>query len=65
MARKDPAAVSLGRKGGKAKAANMTADERSEAMRELGRARMANLTKEQRQALARKAVKAREAQKHT
>jgi hypothetical protein len=58
--RKDPAAVKLGRKGGEAKAANMTPEERSEAMRQLGIKRMKKLTAAQRTALGIQAVEARE-----
>lgn len=39
---KDPAAVALGRKGGKARAAKMTAEQRSEAARKAARSRWAN-----------------------
>ena len=45
MARKNPAAVELGRKGGKATARNMTVEERIEKMRRAAQARWAK-TKE-------------------
>lgn len=57
--KKNPAAVSLGRRGGKARAANLTAAERSEGARKAVAAMWANLTPEQRTARAKKAAKKR------
>jgi hypothetical protein len=45
MARKNPAAVELGRKGGKATARNMTVEERIEKMRRAAQARWAKTEK--------------------
>jgi hypothetical protein len=39
LKRKDPAAVALGRKGGRATARKLTPEQRSEAARKAGRAR--------------------------
>ena len=66
-ARKNPHAVALGRlggqKGGLARAANLTAEERSESAQKAGKAsgkaRMTSLTKAQRSEIARKAAAAR------
>jgi hypothetical protein len=61
MARKDPAAVALGRRGGQARAKNMSAKERQEAARKAVEARWARTKKkidsltEQTQTLERKA----------
>jgi hypothetical protein len=65
--RKNPHAVALGRlggkKGGPARAAKLTARERSESARKAGlasgKARMTSLTAKQRSAIARKAAVAR------
>ena len=61
--KKNPAAVALGRlgglKGGKARAAAMTAEERTEAASLAGRARMDVLSKKERRKLALKAAAAR------
>jgi len=61
--KKDPAAVALGRrgglKGGKARMALLSPEERSALGRKAIAARMAKLTKKERSALARKAVMAR------
>jgi len=46
MARKNQAAVELGRKGGKATARNMTVEERIEKMRRAAQARWAKQKKE-------------------
>jgi hypothetical protein len=63
MPKKNPAAVALGRlggkKGGPARAARMTQAERAECARKGGAARMSKLTPEQRSEAARKAVQAR------
>ncbi len=60
--RKNPHAVALGRKGGKARAASLSAKELSEQGRKAGlvggKARAASLTPEQRSEIARKAAKA-------
>jgi hypothetical protein len=65
--KKNPAAVALGRlgekKGGKARAAALTADERSESARQAAKARMDALTDEERNKLAKKAAAARWAKK--
>jgi len=45
MARKDPAAVALGRRGGQARARNMTAQQRKEAARKAIQARWAKAKK--------------------
>ena len=45
MSPKNPAAVALGRKGGKARAKNLTAEERSESARKASEARWAHLKK--------------------
>lgn len=52
-------ASEMGRKGGKARAANMTAKERSEHMRRASQAFWAKLTPEERSALARKRARVR------
>ena len=57
--RKNPAAVSLGRLGGKARAARLTEAERSESARKAVAARWAAMTPEQRSAAAVKAAKKR------
>jgi hypothetical protein len=60
-------ASEMGRKGGKARAAKMTAKERSEHMRRASEAFWAKLTSEERSALARKRALTREknrARKH-
>jgi hypothetical protein len=46
MAKKDPAAVSLGRKGGKARLTKMTAEERRNVARGAAQARWAKVKKE-------------------
>jgi len=61
--KKTAAAALLGRAGGKARAANLTKQERSEAARLAGKARMAGLSEKQRKELAKKAVAAREAKR--
>jgi hypothetical protein len=61
--RKNPAAVALGRlggkKGGKARAAALTAEERIESASRAAKARMDSLTPEERKKLGRKAAAAR------
>jgi hypothetical protein len=52
-------AAALGRRGGKARAAALTADERSKAASKAGKARIDTLTPEQRSKIARKAAKSR------
>jgi len=63
LKKKDPAAVALGRrgglKGGKARMAQLTPEERSTLARKAGIARTAKLTPKRRSELARKAVIAR------
>jgi hypothetical protein len=59
MAKKNPAAVALGKLGGKARMDKMTADEREEVARSGGAARAATLTAKQRSDAARKAAEAR------
>ena len=63
MARKNRAAVALGRLGGKARAIKLSADEQSEIGKKAGKvggkARARALTKERRQEIARKAAAAR------
>ena len=60
--KKNPAAVSLGRLGGKARARNLTPEQISEISRKAGAvggvARAENLSAEKRRAIARKAGKA-------
>lgn len=56
----DPAAVSLGRRGGQARAANRTPEQRSAEMKTLAEERWKNVSDEERAAFARKLVKARE-----
>jgi general stress protein YciG len=64
---KNPNAVELGRRGGKARAAAMTPEERAELMRELGRKggkrSLVTMTPEQRRLRAQKAAAARKRQK--
>jgi hypothetical protein len=63
MARKNTAAVALGRLGGKARAVKLSAAEQSEIGKKAGliggKARARALTKERRQEIARKAAAAR------
>jgi hypothetical protein len=47
MAKKNPAAVELGRKGGKARAAQMTKAQRSEAARQAVKARWERVKKDE------------------
>jgi hypothetical protein len=65
--KKNPNAVALGKLGGKATAASLTPEERSESARKAGlvgsKARKEALTPEQRSKIARKAAKARWAKK--
>lgn len=58
-AKKNPAAVSLGRLGGKARAASLTAEERSESASKAISAYWAGLTAEQRSAVMKKRAKKR------
>ena len=61
--KKNPAAVALGRlgglKGGKARMAQMSAEDRSELARKAGLARMTGLSSKARSELGRKAITAR------
>jgi len=61
--KKDPAAVALGRKGGlkggKARMALLSSEERTELARKAGTARASKLTPAERSELARKAIAAR------
>ena len=61
MPKKNPAAVALGKLGGKAWAASRSAKERSEAARKAGLARSKKLSAEQRRGIAMLGVKARQA----
>ena len=54
-----PAAVELGRRGGKARVAQLTHEELQELGRRGGQSRAKRLSKEQRRGIARKAVRAR------
>jgi len=60
---KNPAAVQLGRKGGKATADNRTPEERKESARKAARALWENMTPEQRTAFAKKRAKKRKTAK--
>jgi hypothetical protein len=57
--RKHPAAVTLGRLGGRASRARLTATERAEAARQAAHARWAGTTPEERSIILRRAVRAR------
>ena len=59
MTAKNPAAVALGRLGGKARLRKMTADQRSHVARQGGKARFSDMTAGQRKAAARRAAAAR------
>lgn len=59
MPGKDPAAVNLGRKGGQARAARMSKDERSEASRKAISAYWAGLSPEERSAVMKARAKKR------
>jgi hypothetical protein len=59
MTAKNPAAVALGRLGGKARLRKMTADQRSDVARQGGKARFSDMTAGQRKAVARRAAAAR------
>lgn len=61
--RKDPAAVSLGRRGGKARLKKMTSEERAAVARAAAAARWEKLSPEGRTAAAKKGVKTREAKR--
>ena len=63
MAKKNPAAVELGRLGGKARAKALSRNELSEVGKKMARARQKKLTAAQRSEIARKAVAAREAKR--
>jgi hypothetical protein len=56
---KDPAAVSLGRRGGKARLEKMTSEDRIRVAMTGVRARLKKMTPKERQAVARKAAEAR------
>ncbi len=60
---KNPAAVTLGRLGGLARAKALTDSEREEAARRAGEARAEKLSASERSRIARKAVAAREAKR--
>jgi hypothetical protein len=57
--RKHPAAVTLGRLGGRASRARLTAAERAESARQAAHARWAGTTPEERSAILRRTVRAR------
>ncbi len=57
--KKDPNAVALGSRGGKARAERLSADELSAIGKKGARERLKSLSSSQRQEIARKAVKAR------
>ncbi len=57
--KKNPAAVELGSRGGKARAKSLSAKELSAIGKKGGKARKAALTPEQRREIARKAIRAR------
>ena len=59
-AKKNPNAVALGKLGGKARAASLSATERSEAASKAGRARSEKLSAGERSRIAKLAVQARE-----
>jgi hypothetical protein len=59
MRRKNPAAVSLGRRGGNARAKALEPERRREIAQQAGAARFESLTPAQRTALAKKAARAR------
>lgn len=59
-AKKNPNAVALGKLGGKARAASLSATERSEAASKAGKARSAKLSAAERSSIAKQAVRARE-----
>lgn len=61
--KKNPAAVALGRLGGKASAESRSSEERSEAARKAGLARSRKLSAEERRRVAMLGVKARRANK--
>lgn len=57
--KKDPSAVALGRRGGKARAERLSADELSAIGKKGAKERLKSLSSSQRQEIARKAVNAR------
>ena len=59
-AKKNPNAVALGKLGGKARAASLSAEERSEAASKAGKARSEKLSAAERSRIAKLAVQARE-----
>ena len=64
-AKKNPNAVALGKLGGKARAASLSARERSEAARKAGKARSEKLSAAERSRIAKLAVQARERKRKT
>jgi len=63
QARKNPAAVALGKLGGRAWAESHSAEERSEAARKAGLARSKKLSAKERRRIAMLGVKARQSKK--
>lgn len=57
--KKNPAAVALGRLGGKQRAKNLTAEERKEGARRAGKARLTKMTPAERRRIAMLGAKAR------
>jgi len=64
-AKKNPNAVALGKLGGKARAASLSATERSEAASKAGKARSEKLSAAERSRIAKLAVQARERKRKT
>ena len=64
-AKKNPNAVALGKLGGKARAASLSAQERSEAASKAGKARSEKLSAAKRSRIAKLAVQARERKRKT
>lgn len=64
-AKKNPNAVALGKLGGKARAASLSAEERSEAASIAGKARSEKLSAAERSRIAKLAVQARERKRKT
>jgi len=64
-AKKNPNAVALGKLGGKARAASLSAQERSEAASKAGKARSEKLSAAERSRIAKLAVQARERKRKT
>ena len=63
--KKNPNAVALGKLGGKARAASLSAEERSEAASKAGKARSEKLSAAERSRIATLAVQARERKRKT